>query len=635
MAAATRLLASAVVGGLMVGGVPSVAQAQAAARSPVLPVARLASFAAGSILGVVEDESGAPVDGVVVSALGATTLVTVTDKDGRFEFGTLAPGPYIVRAHISGYLSPKPQTIHVSPSIQSVSAISLKRLSDMAPVLAAGVASGTSASSAAPPDQPAASDAPDDDSHSETVWRIRHARRGVLKDVAIPAEWLVDAEGADDKAVDLLGRSVGSSARAASNFFVDTPFSGQVNLLTTGSFDAPEQLFSVDNLSRNIAYMRVGAPVGDQADWTVSGALTQADISSWIVAGRYTTRASARHRYDLGLSYSTQHYDGGNLLALRDVSDGSRNAGAVYGYDSFAISSVLTLAYGATYARYDYLEGRSLLSPRVEVTMLPAEGLRISAAIARRALAPGAEEFLPPADSGIWLPPQRTFSSLEPDGSFEAEQTTHAEVAVERDLGTSTVAFRAFRQHIDNQLVTVFGSDLPGGPDATLGHYLVGNAGDANAQGCSVGFRTMIGGRVHGSVEYSVASALLQPDADLRYLMLVAPSRGSAEHIHDLSTSIETEIPETATRVLILYRLSNGFAHADNADPSDRSRLDGRFDVQVRQSLPFMNFSSARWEMLLAVRNFFRETGTDQSLYDELLVVHPPKRIVGGVMLSF
>jgi hypothetical protein len=63
--------------------------------------------------------------------------------------------------------------------------------------------------------------------------------------------------------------------------------------------------------------------------------------------------------------------------------------------------------------------------------------------------------------------------------------------------------------------------------------------------------------------------------------------------------------------------------------------LDGRFDVQVRQSLPFMNFSSAKWEMLLAVRNFFREGAADQSIYDELLVVRPPKRVVGGVTLHF
>jgi hypothetical protein len=39
--------------------------------------------------------------------------------------------------------------------------------------------------------------------------------------------------------------------------------------------------------------------------------------------------------------------------------------------------------------------------------------------------------------------------------------------------------------------------------------------------------------------------------------------------------------------------------------------------------------------MLLAVRNFFRDASPDSSVYDELLVVRPPKRIVGGLTLRF
>jgi hypothetical protein len=83
----------------------------------------------------------------------------------------------------------------------------------------------------------------------------------------------------------------------------------------------------------------------------------------------------------------------------------------------------------------------------------------------------------------------------------------------------------------------------------------------------------------------------------------------------------------------VLYRVSNAFARS--ASQPQGSPVDARFDVQVRQSLPFMDFSNAKWEMLIAVRNFFREAAPDQSVYDELLVVHPPKRIVGGLTLKF
>jgi hypothetical protein len=252
-------------------------------------------------------------------------------------------------------------------------------------------------------------------------------------------------------------------------------------------------------------------------------------------------------------------------------------------------------------------------------------------------LAPGAEEFLPPGDTGIWLPPQRTFSSLNPRGGFYAEETTEAEMAVERDFGASTVSARAFKQHIDNQLVTVFGAEIPGQPAAKVGHYEVGNLGDADATGCAFGLRTVIANRLRGSVEYTTSSAGIMPSRHLGYLLLVAPSMGRPmqERLHDVATSLETEVPETATRVLVLYRLGNGFARPTGTPEAAFPGIDSRFDVQVRQSLPFMNFSNAKWEMLLAVRNFFRESGSEQSVLDERVSVRPPKRVVGGVTLRF
>src|SRR5262249_14874873 len=137
-----------------------------------------------------------------------------------------------------------------------------------------------------------------------------------------------------------LGHAMESSARAATNFFVDTPFSGQLNLLTTNSFDAVQDMFAPRAFAgRNVTNFVVGAPAGVNADWTVRGALTQGDLSSWVVSGDYVTRsATARHRYDLGLSYSTQRYDGGNFAALRNVTDGSRNVGTLHGFDTFTMS---------------------------------------------------------------------------------------------------------------------------------------------------------------------------------------------------------------------------------------------------------------------------------------------------------
>jgi hypothetical protein len=40
-------------------------------------------------------------------------------------------------------------------------------------------------------------------------------------------------------------------------------------------------------------------------------------------------------------------------------------------------------------------------------------------------------------------------------------------------------------------------------------------------------------------------------------------------------------------------------------------------------------------ELLLAVRNLFRDVRDATSLYDELLTVTPPLRLVGGIQIKF
>ena len=642
MTDASRLIAAA-VGALVVLCVPARLSAQT-----LQPISRVASLPAGAIEGFVQDEGGTAVAGAVVTAIGSSTTFGLTDRLGHFALRSLPPGPYLVRAHMAGFVAPRGQVVQVLPSTRASSSIALRRTGADSvvspPVLPASIggfdaspepAAIEPAPPSTSPSQPADAAKSGKEVEGEIEWRLRHARRSILND-AVNQVILAEAAPAGDGGYGTLGRvRRGESAgSAAANFFADMPFFGQVNLLTTSSFDAPLDLFSTRAFpARSIANVLLGAPVGDRGDWIVRGAVTQGDIASWLVFGDFVSRGSARHKYDVGLSYSTQRYDGGNVAALRNVTDGSRNAGTLHAFDTFAVSPAISITYGARYARYDYLAGKSLLSPRAAVTLAPADHLRINALVSIRALAPGAEEFMPPADTGIWLPPQRTFSSVA-GGPLVAEQTRHVEAGLERDIAAgTTISVRAFTQHVENQLVTLFGIQEPGRPPATLGHYFVANSGPVDTAGYGAGLRGGIAGRVRGSIDYSFAHAQRNPIDNPTYLVFLAPSalRTVSDQIHDLTTSIETDVPETSTRIVVLYRVSNGFAR----DLSDRPALDARFDVQVRQALPFMDFSSAKWEMLVAVRNFFHDSASDQSIYDELLVVRPPKRVVGGLTLRF
>ena len=102
--------------------------------------------------------------------------------------------------------------------------------------------------------------------------------------------------------------------------------------------------------------------------------------------------------------------------------------------------------------------------------------------------------------------------------------------------------------------------------------------------------------------------------------------------MHDLTASVESVVPSTWTRLLVVYKLNTAFSPVlAEANPGPSVR----FDVQVNQALPFLNFMSAEWEMLVAVSNLFKEQLYENSVYDELLVVRPPKRVLGGVTVRF
>src|SRR4051812_47272469 len=101
MARPARFLASAAIAGLVVVAAPIQSFAQSELHGCELAGRRPAQSPQGSILGVVQDDGGVPLAGVVVSALGATPTVAVTTGDGRLQFGALAPGPYLPRAQIA------------------------------------------------------------------------------------------------------------------------------------------------------------------------------------------------------------------------------------------------------------------------------------------------------------------------------------------------------------------------------------------------------------------------------------------------------------------------------------------------------------------------------------------------------
>lgn len=596
----------------------------------------------GSIVTLVRDLDGRPVADAIVTAVGRRIATGVTDKAGRCALTALPAGDYFLRVHRPGFISASSLLVLGGSAVGTTWSLLLKAqpaafleaagTDDPRAVYAAGFV-GDEATLR--PTVPASTSG--DDDHGEVAWRIRHLKRSVLQEATEQAvEGDDDGDGFDQAAADTFThrQDAGGAARFAASVMNDFPLVGQVNLLTSSAFDSPQQLISAGTLARGVAQLSLGSSAGRYGDWSVQGAMAQGDVAGWMVSGSYVTRAPARHAYETGMSYSLQRYDGSNPAALAAMADGNRYAAVLYAFDSWTINSKVSLLYGGRYAKYGYLDN-SLLSPRARLTLEPTGSLRLSVSAARCAIAPGAEEFVPSVVAGAWLPPARTFAPIT-GTSFVPERTINYEATAEQDVSSSTVlGVRAFRQDTDDQLVTFFGLGNVERPAADLGHYYVGSAGDVAARGWTVSVRQVIGDRVHGAVDYTVTTAQWQstPQSNIVSLRLPGVVRQGSERVQDVTASIDTVVPVTETHVFALYRVSTGYS--GGTIEALGPMVAARFDVQVTQSLPFMDFANAHWEMLVGVRNLFHEAAEDTSVFDELLVARPPKRIVGGLTLRF
>ena len=608
----------------------------------------------GRLQGTVTRDAGVPDGTIVVSASGpAGTVVTRCDAPCRFEFDGLRAGVYLLRAHHAGATVAGRAVVEVKSGLSTFRALHLERsafTSRRTTVLAAGVAAGlgedfltgiegevvVQPDPAAPLASEPAEETPPHD-HAEKLWRLRRARRSVLKDEAAallpaaagPAEWQ-----------DPAGPRAALPGGPATDIMDGFALSGQFHLLTRMNIDAAGAPWSIDHLPGQVTYLDIGpAAAGTGEDgWGVRGAVTAGASGSWVLAGSYSTGMAPDHDIAIEASYSRQRSPRDGAAqdpvgeAAADLLHRNREAGTVAVDGTWVLSPRVSLGYGTTISHYGYLEDSQLFSPRLQVAVEPLAGTRVRAAVIRNLSAPGGEEFLRPV-SGAWLPPERTFAPLSASGLLEAERTRHVEVALERDLGSaSVISVRRFSQVVSGQMVTLFG--LPPGLEAA-DHYYLANVGGARADGWGVRLDHDLAGRIHGMVDYTVSHARWTPWAAAQWASGTPGGidRAGPDRIHDITTSVETEIPETATRVVLLARVNSSFTRADPG--SVGSGLDTRFAFRVKQALPFTPFSGSDWEVLVDVRNLFYEQVAGASIYDELLVLNPPKQVVGGLVVHF
>ncbi|MEO7189765.1 MAG: TonB-dependent receptor [Vicinamibacterales bacterium] len=598
------------------------------AQSPALPqaIAREASARPGRIEGTVTDQAGAALDGASVLAMGAAVATARTDSRGRFALA-LPVGEYVLRAARDGYISTYREPIRVQPDVPLTRHITLTR--------SAAAASGTLLLAGLGVEQ-ADGDPPLDEvsehTHSDMAWRLRHLGRTALRDLSpggVPSPDGGDNDRFAQARGSLMDWIVAGSARAATAFITGPDFTGQVNFLTTGAMPASGVPSTEQDWARGIAYVVLGAPVGSYGDWSLRAAAAPSDLSSWTFLSEYQARADRTHAFRTGVSYSSQAYLVPETIL---ASATGRRVAGVYGYDRWTMSPRVTLDYGLKIDRYDYLADPSLVSSSADVSVGIIPRTRLTGGASSRMIAPGADQFLPPSASGVWLPPERTFSAFGGGSLLEPERVQRYDIGIEADLRENTaLSVRRFSEMSTNQIATLFGLDAA----SQVGHYYIASPGTVDAKGWTVGLKGQLLSGVSGRLSYTVSDAHWGTALRPEQLRAVSPSsvRATARRGHDLSAVLNANLPASATRVSLALRISNEFTAPSRRTAGPVGH--GRFKLEVQQHLPYKPFNHGELNLLIAVRTLLRDLGDAGSIYDELLTVNPPLRLTSGVQMRF
>ena len=657
---------------LLAGNVfPALAAGQDPPAAPAVPGAHGgAAAAAGELAGVVTTAGGVAVGDVLISLSGpGGSALAVSDAAGRFRFDALAAGRYLLRTHPAGagagrrFVRIAPGAAVFEPFVLDETGAAGRELRFAGGAFPLGGApvthvpagddalpSGEEAAGGAPAAEAAGSGsraAADARRPGGRTWWLRRARRSVLKE-RMPGASLVQRGGGRAPGS---GETAGLAERWAAAGHAPPghplaglpglPVSGEVQLLTRATLAGPGFLWPSAAWPGQVAYVSV-APSGP-GDWALRGTVdvTTGATSSWAIAGWYAAEPRDDHDLQVAISYSRQAHAAAADMRLDgagpvDAGLPSREVGRLDVVDTWTVSPALEVGYGAELARYGYLEDGRLFSPRASVTVAPAARTRVRAALSRNLTAPGGEQFLPPLD-GVWLPPERTYTSLSGFQDLQAQEVRHAEVGLEHDLGArAAVGVRRFSQTVDGQLLAMFAPGAHAPPrtlPASGGHYYLTAAGGVDAEGWGVTFSQELDERLRGAVDYRVVRAEWTPPGAAGAAQPAGLPRAGRQRFHDATATLEAEIPETSTRVIARCRVSTAFARPGRDGVT--SGLDARFDVQVTQTLPFAPFEGSDWELLVALRSLFHGPAEGASIHDELLVVDPPRQLVGGLVVHF
>jgi hypothetical protein len=540
----------------------------------------------GGVVGWVEDAKGMPVAGAMVSLFGRGLqgggLITLSDTTGRFMLPALPAGSYTLRA--LGDDGATTRRVTVLPGRDSIFTLSF-----------------------AP--QPAGRDLEDvlekvPPAERELRWLLRHKKRSVLE--ASDAQPRTADASTPQASSDLLGSLVPWVPELGGA--VEWTASSAVS---TSSAEEGARAASTPSLGA----LRLEGRLAD-GHWNLSGLLTDAESGTWRMAAEFAIEPAGGHQLRAGAGYGTWMLQ--PLTATRDWID-DRDVGAVFAHDRWQVSDRVAVGAGARYTYVGFLKDSNHVSPMAQVEYRLGTRTRLHASSSSRTLTPGGDIL---TLSTLATTPAMAMALMGND--VRPERILRHELGAEHRLGQGRLTAFVFREGVRDRLLNVIDQQ-----DAR--DLRIFNGSGVVVRGLGVGFDGRFGEGINASVTYTFGRSWPGSSEGLPHGGALSP--GEAD-FHDVVARGEAFVDATGTRVVAYYRVNALYAESDGL-AGGGVQLNQRFDVQLMQVLPFLkSMTRAEWEVLVAFRNLFYET-TEAATLDEMAVVNPPTRVVGGISVRF
>jgi hypothetical protein len=543
----------------------------------------------GGVLGYVENGSGIPLAGAVVSVFGrgiGSGFTTLTDSSGRFFVPSLPAGSYTLRALREGHRPAPARRIIVLPNQDATFTLNLT-----------------------PMGEPAGEETESQRKDRETIeaaaerelrWLLRHKRRSVLEDRE-PAVETAQAETDAAPRLSWLPELDGSLELLANPAAVGVG----------GPQDVP------DDQPTSFSVVRLQGRIADAGRWTLSGAVAERDSAAWRLAGEFVFSPGGGHEILAATGYGSRYLRSG-ALDTYVARPYDRSVGAVYLRDRWELSERLATTVGGRFSYTGYLADPHHFDPQASIEIRRDDRTRVRGTLDSRTVVPGGDVL-----TLTRLATAPTPSFTMPEQGLRAERVTRYEIAVDQDFGNATVAAHTFFEGVRDQVLNTFSGE---GSSRAL---QVDNGGNATARGMGLSVSRRFGDAVRGSMTYTYG--LRRLDSVMEDHPTLAFRAGG---FHDVTARVETFLEGTDTRVIAFYRVNR--LSPEPARPGGPGAVRTmRYEVQLSQGLPFLGtLTRADWDVLVAVRNLFYET-SEGAILDELAVSNPPRRVLGGISVRF